>query len=152
LGCDPKEANEFIRRYLDTFGEIRDYMERTKEEARKFGYVKTLLGRKCYINNINANNAGWRAGAERQAINAPLQGTAADIMKRAMIKIPPALRAANLNAKMLLQVHDELIFEVSEDELERTIPLVKSIMENVVKLDVPLVAEAGSGKNWGVAH
>lgn len=152
LGCDPKDANEFIRRYLDTFKEIRDYMERTKEEARKFGYVKTLLGRKCYINNINASNAGWRAGAERQAINAPLQGTAADIMKRAMIKIPPALKAENLNAKMLLQVHDELIFEVPQSELDATIPLVKSIMENVVKLDVPLVAEAGSGKSWASAH
>lgn len=152
LGCDPKEANDFIKRYLATFSEIRDYMERTKEEARKFGYVKTLLGRKCFIPNINASNPGWRAGAERQAINAPLQGTAADIMKKAMAQIPPALKAANLNARMLLQVHDELIFEVHEDELEKTMPLVKHIMENVVKLDVPLVAEAGSGKSWGSAH
>ncbi len=152
LGCDPKDANDFIKRYLATFSEIQDYMERTKEEARQFGYVKTLLGRKCYINNINSPNAGWRAGAERQAINAPLQGTAADIMKKAMAKIPPALKAANLNAKMLLQVHDELIFEVPEAELEKTTPLIKSIMENVVKLDVPLVAEAGSGKSWGSAH
>lgn len=152
LGCDPREANDFIKRYLATFSEIRDYMERTKEEARKFGYVKTLLGRKCFIPNINASNPGWRAGAERQAINAPLQGTAADIMKKAMAQIPPALKAANLNARMLLQVHDELIFEVHEDELEKTTPLVKHIMENVVKLDVPLVAEAGSGKSWGSAH
>ncbi len=152
LGCDPREANDFIKRYLATFSEIRDYMERTKEEARKFGYVKTLLGRKCFIPNINASNPGWRAGAERQAINAPLQGTAADIMKKAMAQIPPALKAANLNARMLLQVHDELIFEVHESELEKTTPLVKHIMENVVKLDVPLVAEAGSGKSWGSAH
>ena len=152
LGCDPKEANDFIKRYLNTFSEIRDYMERTKEEARTFGYVKTLLGRKCYIPNINSPNAGWRAGAERQAINAPFQGTAADIMKRAMIKIPPALKAANLSARMLLQVHDELIFEVAESELEKTTPLIKGIMENVVKLDVPLVAEAGHGKSWGAAH
>ncbi len=152
LGCDPREANDFIKRYLATFSEIRDYMERTKEEARKFGYVKTLLGRKCFIPNINASNPGWRAGAERQAINAPLQGTAADIMKKAMAQIPPALKAANLNARMLLQVHDELIFEVHESELEKTTPLVKHIMENVVNLDVPLVAEAGSGKSWGSAH
>lgn len=152
LGCDPKIANDFIRRYLSTFSEIQDYMERTREEARKFGYVKTLLGRKCYIPNINSPNQGWRAGAERQAINAPLQGTAADIMKRAMIKIPPALKAANLNAKMLLQVHDELIFEVPENELDQSSALIKSIMENVVKLDVPLVAEAGSGHSWGSAH
>ena len=152
LGISPAEASAFIKKYLTTFSEIQDYMERTKEEARKFGYVKTLLGRKCYIPNINASNAGWRAGAERQAINAPLQGTAADIMKKAMIKIPPALKAANLNARMLLQVHDELIFEVLESELEETTKLVKHIMENVVQLDVPLVAEAGSGKSWGAAH
>jgi DNA polymerase-1 len=152
LGCEPGEANAFIKRYLDTFSEIRTYMDRTKDEARKNGYVKTLLGRKCYIPNINAPNAGWRAGAERQAINAPLQGTAADIMKRAMIKIPPALLAANLKAKMLLQVHDELIFEVPEAELEETTALVKSIMENVVALDVPLVAEAGHGGSWASAH
>ncbi len=152
LGITPGEASDFIKRYLNTFSEIRDYMERTKEEARTFGYVKTLLGRKCYIPNINASNAGWRAGAERQAINAPLQGTAADIMKKAMAKIPRELNAANLKAKMLLQVHDELIFEAPEDEAEKTIQLVKSIMENVVKLDVPLVAEAGSGHSWGSAH
>lgn len=152
LGVSAGEASAFIKRYLTTFSEIQDYMERTKEEARKFGYVKTLLGRKCYIPNINASNPGWRAGAERQAINAPLQGTAADIMKKAMIKIPPELLKANLKAKMLLQVHDELIFEVPENEVEETSALVKSIMENVVKLDVPLVAEAGTGKSWGSAH
>ncbi len=152
LGTTPGEANAFIKRYLTTFSEIQDYMERTREEARKFGYVKTLLGRKCYIPNINSPNQGWRAGAERQAINAPLQGTAADIMKKAMIRIPPALKTANLNAKMLLQVHDELIFEVPESELDKSSALIKSIMENVVKLDVPLVAEAGSGHSWGSAH
>lgn len=152
LNCDPKDANDFIRRYLATFSEIKDYMERTKEEARTFGYVRTLLGRKCFIPNINAANAGWRAGAERQAINAPLQGTAADIMKKAMAKIPAAFSKAGLGAKMLLQVHDELIFEVPETELEQTSALVRHIMENVVKLDVPLVAEAGSGKSWASAH
>ena len=152
LGISPGEANDFIKRYLTTFSEIQDYMERTKDEARKYGYVKTLLGRKCYILNINAGNPGWRAGAERQAINAPLQGTAADIMKKAMIRMNPALRAANLKAKMLLQVHDELIFEVPESEIDETTALVKSVMENVVKLDVPLVAEAGHGHSWGEAH
>jgi DNA polymerase-1 len=96
--------------------------------------------------------ANVRQGAERAAINAPLQGTAADIMKMAMIKMPRALTDAKLNAKMLLQVHDELIFEVPNDELEQTATLVKSVMENVVKLDVPLIAEAGSGKSWAEAH
>lgn len=146
------EANDFIKRYLTAFSEIQDYMERTKQEARDYGYVKTLLGRKCYILNINASNPGWRAGAERQAINAPLQGTAADIMKKAMIRMNPALKDAGLSAKMLLQVHDELIFEVPEDEIEQTSALVKSVMENVVKLGVPLIAEAGSGHSWGSAH
>ncbi|PZQ45857.1 MAG: DNA polymerase I [Micavibrio aeruginosavorus] len=152
LNISPAEASNFIKKYLSAFSEIQDYMERTKEEARKFGYVRTLLGRKCYIMNINASNAGWRAGAERQAINAPLQGTAADIMKKAMIKIPPALTKADLGARMLLQVHDELIFEVPEKELEQSKALIKTIMENVVALDVPLVAEAGSGHSWGQAH
>ncbi len=152
LGIPAGEANAFIKRYLSTFSEIQTYMERTKDEARKFGYVKTLLGRKCFIPNITASNPGWRAGAERQAINAPLQGTAADIMKRAMIKIPPALKNAGLQTKMLLQVHDELIFEVPNAELEQAKKLIKSIMENVVNLNVPLVAEAGSGHSWASAH
>jgi DNA polymerase-1 len=152
LGISAQEASAFIRRYLSTFSEIQDYMERTKEEARTYGYVKTLLGRKCYIPNIKASNPSWRAGAERQAINAPLQGTAADIMKKAMARIPPALAKEGLKARMLLQVHDELVFELPENEIEHTIPLVKSIMENVVKMDVPLVAEAGTGKSWAAAH
>lgn len=152
LGIDAASAREFINRYLTAFSEIQDFMETTKDFARKHEYVQTLFGRKCYTPNINAKNGAWRAGAERAAINAPLQGTAADIMKKAMIKIPPALKAANLNARMLLQVHDELIFEVPENEAEATAKLVKEIMENVVKLDVPLIVETGIGKNWGAAH
>lgn len=152
LGIPAGEANAFIKRYLTTFSEIQDYMERTKDEARKFGYVKTLLGRKCFIPNINASNPAWRAGAERQAINAPLQGTAADIMKRAMIKIPPALAAEGLKSRMLLQVHDELIFEVPEGEVAKVTDMIKSIMETVVTMDVPFVAEAGVGASWASAH
>lgn len=152
LGIDPADAREFINRYLTAFHEIQDYMEATKEFARKHEYVQTLFGRKCYTPNINAKNGAWRAGAERAAINAPLQGTAADIMKKAMIKIPPALAAKKLAARMLLQVHDELIFEVPENEVEQTAALVKNIMENIVELDVPLVVETGTGKNWGEAH
>ncbi len=152
LGCDPGDANEFIKKYLSTFSEIQDYMERTKEEARKHEYVTTLFGRKCFTPNINAKNGAWRAGAERAAINAPLQGTAADIMKKAMIKIHRTLPETKLGAKMLLQVHDELIFEVPEKELDDTSALIKDIMENVVQLDVPLVAEAGSGTSWNEAH
>ncbi|HPF78565.1 MAG TPA: DNA polymerase I [Alphaproteobacteria bacterium] len=152
LDCDPADANQFIRKYLDTFHEIETFMDEQKKFARKHEYVQTLFGRKCYTPNINAKMQNVKMGAERAAINAPLQGTAADIMKMAMIKMPGALADANLKAKMLLQVHDELIFEVPEDELEKTSALVKSVMENVVKLDVPLIAEAGHGHSWAQAH
>jgi len=152
LDCDPGEAHQFIRKYLDTFHEIETFMEEQKEFARKHEYVQTLFGRKCYTPNINAKMQNVKMGAERAAINAPLQGTAADIMKMAMIKMPSALRDAQLNAKMLLQVHDELIFEVPDAELEETSALVKSVMENIVKLDVPLIADAGHGSSWAEAH
>lgn len=152
LGCPPGEANEFIRRYLTTFHEIQDFMEAAKNEARKHGYVKTLYGRKCFIPNIDAKMPGLRMGAERQAINAPLQGTAADIMKRAMVRIDRMLANEKLKTKMLLQVHDELIFEVPENEIDKAAPLIKAAMENVSRLDVPLIAETGHGKSWAEAH
>ncbi len=152
LGISAGEAGEFIKRYLNRFSEIQTFMEEKKEEARKYGYVKTLYGRKCFTPYINAKIPAQKAGAERAAINAPLQGTAADIMKIAMARIPRELQKAGLNAKMLLQVHDELIFEVPVGEIEETAALVKKTMENVVKLDVPLVAETGSGQSWAEAH
>ena len=152
LGVSNSEASEFIRRYLALFSELQNYMESCKEEARKNGFVKTFYGRKCVITYINDKNPSWRAGAERQAINAPLQGTAADIMKIAMGRLPRALKKANLGARMLLQVHDELVFEVPKDELEQTTALVRDIMENVGEIGAPLEAEAGSGHSWGAAH
>lgn len=152
LDCEPAQANDFIKKYLNTFSEIRDFMEAAKEEAREHEFVRTLYGRKCFTPNINAKNGAWRAGSERAAINAPLQGTAADIMKKAMARMPAALKKENLSAKMLLQVHDELIFEVLEEELEATAKTVKFVMENVADLDVPLIAEAGSGQSWAQAH
>ncbi len=157
LNVPQHEAADFIKRYLAKFSEIKDYMEAKKEEARKHEYVKTLYGRKCFTPNINAKIPAQRGGSERAAINAPLQGTAADIMKIAMIKMPKALEDAGLNAKMLLQVHDELIFEVPDAELEKTTALVKEVMENAyqtmgVEISVPLEAEAGSGQSWAEAH
>ncbi|MEM6811139.1 MAG: DNA polymerase I [Pseudomonadota bacterium] len=152
LDVPAHEAAEFIRKYLDTFHEIETFMEDQKIYARKHGYVKTLYGRKCYTPNINAKQQNIRAGSERAAINAPVQGTAADILKMAMNKIPSKLKDQKLDAKMLLQVHDELIFEVPDDQLDETINCVKDIMENIVDLDVPLVAEAGSGLSWAEAH
>lgn len=152
LGVSVAEAGDFIRRYLNKFREIRDYMESCKEEARVHGYVRTLHGRKCTIPNINSKNGAWRSGAERQAINAPLQGTAADIMKIAMARMPGALEEAGLKARMLIQVHDELVFEVPENEAEMTSALVKKIMEGAADVGVPLEAEAGWADNWATAH
>ncbi len=157
LGCSPGDANDFINRYLARFPEIKDYMEERKDEAREYGYVKTLYGRKCFTPNINAKIPAQRGGSERAAINAPLQGTAADIMKIAMAKMPAAISEAGLSAKMLLQVHDELIFEVPKSELEKTTEVAKTVMENAfkimgVEISVPLEAEAGSGANWNAAH
>ena len=157
LGCDPGDASDFIKRYLARFPEINDYMEEKKDEARSHSFVKTLYGRKCFTPNINAKIPAQRGGSERAAINAPLQGTAADIMKIAMAKMPEALQKAGLDAKMLLQVHDELIFEVPNAQLEETSRLVKEVMESAfeimgVKISVPLQAEAGSGQSWAQAH
>jgi DNA polymerase-1 len=157
LGCGPGEANEFIKKYLTKFSEIKDYMEERKSEAQAHGYVSTLYGRKCFTPNINAKIPAQRSGSERAAINAPLQGTAADIMKIAMAKMTEALTQAKLSARMLLQVHDELIFEVPDGELEETSALVKQVMEQAyhimgVEISVPLEAEAGSGESWAAAH
>lgn len=152
LGCDPSDANEFIRRYLARFPEIQTYMEAKKEEARKYGYVRTLYGRKCVIPNITNKMQNLRMGAERQAINAPLQGTAADIMKMAMAKMPAVIGKAGLKARVLLQVHDELLLEVPENETAATAELVRSVMEGVADVGVPLSAEARSGRSWAAAH
>ncbi len=157
LGCPVGEAGSFIKRYLARFHEIESFMERIKDEAKRDGFVQTLYGRKCYIPGIQDKNPMRVKGAERQAINAPLQGTAADIMKIAMGRMPAALSDAGLSAKMLLQVHDELIFEVPDDEVERTKEIVAHVMENSfkindIKISVPLDAEAGEGQNWAQAH
>ncbi|MBV8061107.1 MAG: DNA polymerase I [Alphaproteobacteria bacterium] len=156
IGITQGEANQFIRQYLDRFHELRDWMEATKSFARDHGYVQTLFGRRIYINAIRDKMPARRAGAERAAINAPLQGTAADIMKRAMIRVGPALAEARLSARLLLQVHDELVFEVPVAELERTSALVKQVMQEAplpaLTLRVPITAEAGHAKNWAEAH
>ena len=127
-------------------------MERTKEQARNQGYVTTLFGRKCHIKSINEKNPNVRGLGERAAINAPIQGGAADIIKRAMIRLPGALDDAGLKARMLLQVHDELIFEVPDKELDATGDLVASVMSGAAHLDVPLIVDTGSGANWDEAH
>ncbi|PWC33347.1 DNA polymerase I [Azospirillum sp. TSO35-2] len=152
LGITPGEANTFIKAYLERFHELKVWMEATKAFARQHGHVVTLFGRRCYMPGIQDKNAARRAFAERQAINAPIQGTAADIMKRAMNRMPAALAAAGSNARMLLQVHDELLFEVPEAEAEEAAKIVRGVMEGAAHLGVPLVAEAGIGDNWEEAH
>ena len=156
LGIPQKEAKDYITAYFDRFPGIRTYMEAMKVQGKNQGYVTTLFGRRIHLPALLDKNPMRRAFGERAAINAPIQGTAADIIKRAMIRLPGELQRAGLNARMPLQVHDELIFEVVEAELEETSALVRRVMENacdpVVKLTVDLVADAGVGDNWNDAH
>jgi len=150
------EAAQYIKAYFERFPGIRDYMERTKEFAREHGYVETLFGRRCYLTGIKDTNQARRAFSERAAINAPLQGAAADIIKRAMRRVPPALAEAGLKARMLLQVHDELVLEAPEAEAALAAALVKEVMEGAhlpaVELSVPLVVETGMARHWDEAH
>ncbi len=152
LGIETSEAGQYIKLYFQRFPELANFMEETKAVARDQGYVETLFGRRCWVKGIQDKNFAIRGGAERAAINAPVQGTAADIMKMAMIRIDDAIQSGEINAKMLLQVHDELIFEIDDVLVEAESIKIKTIMENIVDFDVPLIAEAGSGKNWDNAH
>jgi DNA polymerase-1 len=156
LSIPREEASAYIKTYFERFPGIRAYMDRTKAQAHEQKFVTTIFGRKLHLPDINASNPSLRAFLERAAINAPIQGAAADIIRRAMIRIPPALAAKKLQAKMLLQVHDELVFEAPENEVSETSAVVKKVMENAchpaLELTVPLIAEAKSGKNWDEAH
>jgi len=156
LGISKQEAGAYIEAYFQRYPGIRDYMDRTKEFAKRNGFVVTPFGRRIHITGFTSQQPGMRGFAERQSINAPLQGGAADIIKRAMIRIPEALAAKKLKAKMLLQVHDELVFEAPEAEVEATIATLKPVMEKAalpaVSLSVPLVVDAGTGGNWAEAH
>ncbi|PIO99924.1 DNA polymerase I [Pleomorphomonas carboxyditropha] len=156
LSIRREEASDYIRRYFQRFPGIRDYMEATKRQARENGYVTTIFGRKAHYPEIGSPNPSMRAFMERAAINAPIQGSAADIIRRAMARMEAALAEARLSAQMLLQVHDELIFEVSDEEVEATIPVVRAVMESAagpaVELAVPLVVDARAAQNWDEAH
>ena len=156
LGIPRSEADDYIKKYFQRFPGIRDYMEATKEYAREHGYVETLFGRRVHIREIHSTNQGHRGGAERAAINAPIQGSAADIIRRAMIRMPDALAAKKLKTRMLLQVHDELIFEAPEKEVDAAIAVAKTIMEKAalpaLQLSVPLDVDARAAANWDEAH
>ena len=156
LGIEREEAGLYIRKYFERFPGIRDYMEETKKFAREQGYVLTLFGRKCHYPDIVNSNPSIRAFNERAAINARLQGTAADIIRRAMVRMDAALAKHKLKAQMLLQVHDELVFEVPEGEVEKTLPAVKKVMEEAplpaLALSVPIQVDARAAHNWDEAH
>jgi DNA polymerase-1 len=152
LGINRREAQQFIDTYFERYPGIRTFMDTCIAEAREKMYVTTLLGRRCAIPEINSKNGAVRGYAERNAINYPVQGSAADIIKLAMVKIAARLADQGLKSRMLLQVHDELVFDVPQAELEEVSALVKSEMQGAVDLTVPLLVEVGSGRNWREAH
>lgn len=148
IGMSIAEARNFINKYFETYPEVKTYMDEVVEVCKKQGYVSTLLNRKRYIPTINDKNFMVRQQAQRYAMNTPIQGTGADILKLAMIEVDKALKEKHLKSQMILQVHDELIFDVFEDELEEVMSLVKEKMENCIKMDVPLIVEGNYAKNW----
>ena len=152
LGIEQADARAYIDAYFERYPGIRDYMERTKKFCRENGFVTTLFGRRCHMPGINDKNPARRNFHERAAINAPLQGAAADIIKRAMIRMPAALAAAGLTARMLLQVHDELVFEAPDGEVEATAETARAVMEGAAHLSVPLVVDTGAADTWADAH
>lgn len=152
LGIERQEAQEYITRYFARYPGVKQYMEATRQSAHQLGYVETLLGRRLNLAEINTRNMQRQRAAERAAINAPLQGTAADIIKKAMIKVDYALQSSHLNARMIMQVHDELVFEVAETNLEESIAIIKECMVHAAALSVPLIVEVGIGSNWDEAH
>ncbi|MDZ4034196.1 DNA polymerase I [Kluyvera ascorbata] len=152
LNIPRKEAQKYMDLYFERYPGVLDYMERTRQQAKEQGYVATLDGRRLYLPDIKSSNGARRAGAERAAINAPMQGTAADIIKRAMIAVDKWLESEKPRVRMIMQVHDELVFEVHKDDLDAVSKKVHELMENSTTLDVPLLVEVGSGENWDQAH
>ncbi|MBL0375120.1 DNA polymerase I [Rhizobium sp. KVB221] len=156
LSIERSEAGEYIKKYFERFPGIKDYMEASKAKARENGYVETIFGRRIHYPEIKSSNPSVRAFNERASINAPIQGSAADIIRRAMVQIEDALETSGINARMLLQVHDELIFEAPENEAEKAIPIIREVMENAampaISMSVPLAVDARAAKNWDEAH
>ncbi|MBK0060031.1 DNA polymerase I [Pseudomonas sp. S44] len=152
IGVDRKQSQDYIDRYFARYPGVLAYMERTRTQAAEQGFVETLFGRRLYLPDINAKNPALRKGAERTAINAPMQGTAADIVKRAMVAVDNWLNDTGLDARVILQVHDELVLEVREDLVEQVKAEIRPYMSNAAQLDVPLLVEVGVGSNWDEAH
>ena len=152
LSIDNSAAKNYIDRYFLRFAGVKRYMEETRTSARQKGFVETVFGRRLYLPEINSPNGPRRAGAERAAINAPMQGTAADLIKLSMVKIQQELDRQDKKIKMIMQVHDELVFEVPIEELDWLKQNIPSLMAGVANLKVPLLAELGLGENWDKAH
>ncbi len=152
LGIERGQANEYVKRYFERYPGVQAFMNTTREQAHRDGYVETLFGRRLYLIEIHSRNAGLRAGAERAAINAPMQGTAADIIKRAMISVDAWLQSLKGEARMIMQVHDELVFEVREDAAKKISEGVRERMMHAAELSVPLTVDIGVGDNWDEAH
>ena len=152
LRIERKQAQNYIDQYFAQYPGVKDYMENTREFAREHGYVETVFGRRLYLPDINAKNHNMRQYAERTAINAPMQGTAADIIKMAMIEVQEFLQSSDCGSKMIMQVHDELVFEVDEKAVEKMTQIFCQKMQNVAKLNVPILVDAGAGENWALAH
>ena len=152
LGIGRGEAQEYVDLYFERYPGVKRYMDNTREQARRAGYVETLFGRRLYLPEINDRNAQRRQYAERSAINAPMQGTAADIIKKAMIAVHTWLADEDVPARMIMQVHDELVLEVADDAVDRVRETVVSLMSGAAELSVPLKVDAGVGRNWDEAH
>jgi DNA polymerase-1 len=152
LDIGRNEAQDYVDLYFKRYPGVKDYMDQTREKAKEQGFVETVFGRRLYLPEINARNAMRRQYAERTAINAPMQGTAADIIKRAMIDLDKEIQTGVFDMRMIMQVHDELVFEIKEPQLESAIALINEKMVNAAKLDVPLIVDVGVGKNWDEAH
>jgi DNA polymerase-1 len=152
LGINRSDAQHYMNTYFARYPGVQAYMEETRIQARDKGYVETLYGRRLYLPDINSSNGMRRQAAERTAINAPMQGTAADIIKLAMIDVDAWIRQQDLPITMIMQVHDELVFEVPEMDVEEVSEKLKAIMESAADLAVPLIADVGTGDNWEQAH
>jgi len=152
LGLSRNQAQSYIDLYFARYPGVKNYMDRIREQAREQGYIETLFGRRLYLPEINSRNAARRQYAERTAINAPMQGTAADIIKRAMIAVDRWLHLENPDAKMIMQVHDELVFEIAQNQVDDCAAEIRSIMCAAVELEVPLIVDIGVGNNWDEAH
>ena len=152
LGIERSQAQAYVDRYFERYPGVRRYMEQTRDSARRLGYVSTVFGRRLYLPDINTRNAQLRQYAERSAINAPMQGTAADIIKRAMISVAAWLAAQEPRARLIMQVHDELVVEVPEDKTAEVSAAVVRLMEGAAELRVPLRVDHGLGANWDEAH